>query len=87
MKAVGIRTPGPIDRSDSLIDLELEDPVATGRDLLVRVGAISVNPVDVKFRAQRPPEGDEPAVIDWDAVGEVVGVGDDVTRFSVGDDV
>ncbi|MGI9611305.1 MAG: zinc-binding alcohol dehydrogenase family protein [Acidimicrobiales bacterium] len=87
MKAVGYITPGPIERTDSLLDLELEDPVATGQDLLVRVRAISVNPVDVKIRAGRPPEGGKHAVLGWDAVGEVVGVGDDVTRFSVGDDV
>lgn len=87
MKAVGYHSPGPLDRDDALVDIELDDPVATGHDLLVRVQAISVNPVDYKIRTNRPPLGDGPGVLGWDAVGEVVAVGDDVTRFSAGDAV
>lgn len=87
MKAVGYRTPGPIDRDDALIDFEMERPVPTGRDLLVRVRAVSVNPVDYKVRQGRPAEGDAPAVLGWDAVGEVVETGDQATLFKAGDQV
>ncbi len=85
MKAVGYKTAGALDRADSLIDIEIDTPVATGRDLLVRVQAVSVNPVDTKIRTNRPPEGDAPAILGWDAVGEVVSVGDDATMFKAGD--
>jgi NADPH:quinone reductase len=87
MKAVGYRTPGPLDREDALIDFEIDRPTATGRDLLVRVRAVSVNPVDYKIRMNRPPEGDAPAILGWDAVGEVVETGDKATMFKPGDNV
>ena len=85
MKAVGYTTTGPIDRDDALIDLEMAGPRATGHDLLVRVQAISVNPVDYKIRIRRQPEGGVPGVLGWDAVGEVVEVGDEATMFGPGD--
>ncbi|WP_417270665.1 zinc-binding alcohol dehydrogenase family protein [Celeribacter sp.] len=85
MKAVGYKTAGALDRADSLIDIEIDTPVATGRDLLVRVQAVSVNPVDYKIRMTRPPEGDAPAILGWDAVGEVVSVGEEATMFKAGD--
>lgn len=87
MKAVGYRTPGPLDRDDALIDFEMETPVPTGHDLLVRVQAVSVNPVDYKIRMSRPAESDTPAVLGWDAVGEVVAVGDRASAFKPGDRV
>jgi NADPH:quinone reductase len=51
MKAMGYKTPLPIEDSQSLLDIEVPAPAAKGRDLLVEVKAISVNPVDVKVRA------------------------------------
>lgn len=87
MKAIGYRTAGGIEREDALVDIELERPVATGRDLLVEVAAISVNPVDTKVRKSAPaPEGGW-KVLGWDAVGKVVAVGDAVTGFKPGDEV
>lgn len=85
MKAVGYTQTGPIDRDDALIDFEMERPRPAGRDLLVRVQAISVNPVDFKIRLRRPPEGAAPAVLGWDAVGEVVAVGEAATAYKPGD--
>ncbi|MBU2982824.1 zinc-binding alcohol dehydrogenase family protein [Lentibacter algarum] len=85
MKAVGYMTAGALDRDDALIDITLEKPKASGRDLLVRVHAVSVNPVDTKIRRNRPPEGDAPAILGWDAVGEVVEVGENVSMFKTGD--
>ncbi|WP_029011459.1 zinc-binding alcohol dehydrogenase family protein [Niveispirillum irakense] len=87
MKAIGYKIPGPIDRPDALVDIDLPRPEATGHDILVEVAAISVNPVDTKVRRNAtPPEG-EYRVLGWDAVGTVVAMGDAVTGFSVGDAV
>jgi zinc-binding alcohol dehydrogenase family protein len=85
MKAVGYKTAGALDREDALLDLTLDKPSASGRDLLVRVQAVSVNPVDFKIRQNRPAPSEAPAVLGWDAVGEVVEVGDAVSLFKVGD--
>lgn len=87
MKAVGYKSTGPIDRIDALIDFEAVKPTAAGHDILVRVQAVSVNPVDTKIRQRRAPEGDTPAILGWDAAGEVVAVGGNATRFKVGDKV
>ena len=57
MKAVGYTTPLPIADPQSLLDIEIPAPGATGRDLLVEIKAISVNPVDVKVRASGKPDG------------------------------
>ena len=54
MKAVAYKVPGPIDRPDALLDITLETPEAAGRDLLVKVIAVSVNPVDTKLRLGAP---------------------------------
>mgnify|MGYP003626428016 FL=1 len=85
MKAVGYNTPGALSRADALIDVELARPSAKGHDLLVQVQAVSVNPVDTKIRQNRPADGDGPAILGWDAVGEVVEVGSDASLFKPGD--
>lgn len=85
MKAVGYRETGSIDRVDALIDFETEKPTPLDRDLLVKVKAVSVNPVDTKIRQRREPEGNAPAVLGWDAVGTVAAVGEAVTTHKVGD--
>ena len=88
MKAVGYTQPGTIDREDSLIDITLPDPVATCRDLLVEVMAVSVNPVDTKIRSSAAPaEGQTHKVLGWDASGIVKAVGPEVTLFQPGDRV
>ncbi|WP_417808114.1 zinc-binding alcohol dehydrogenase family protein [Thioclava sp.] len=87
MKAIGYTTNGAIDRADALLDLEIEKPTATGHDILVKVAAVSVNPVDTKVRQNRPAEGDTPVILGWDAVGEVVEIGDKVSQFKLGDKV
>jgi zinc-binding alcohol dehydrogenase family protein len=87
MKAVGYRKSRPIDAPDALLDVELPRPVATGHDLLVRIAAVSVNPVDTKVRRRaEPPEG-EVRVLGWDAVGTVEAAGPDCTLFKPGDRV
>lgn len=87
MKAVAYRQPLPITDADALLDLELPDPVAGPRDLIVAVHAISVNPVDTKVRKSRKAENDQPVVLGWDASGIVKSVGADVTMFKPGDRV
>jgi len=87
MKAVAYKQALPIDAPNALTEVNLPDPIAAGRDLLVEVKAISVNPVDVKIRAGvNPPEG-EVKVIGWDAAGIVHAVGENVTLFKPGDHV
>lgn len=85
MKAVGYTQSLPINNPESLMDIELSQPVVAGRDLLVKVSAIAVNPVDSKVRLKAAPEAGEYKVLGWDSVGEVVAIGDDVTQFNVGD--
>ncbi len=87
MKAVGIHKHLPITDPQSLVNCELPDPVATGNDLLVRIKAISVNPVDTKVRAPKEGNYDPAKILGWDAAGVVEAVGDKVTFFSPGDEV
>jgi zinc-binding alcohol dehydrogenase family protein len=88
MKAVGYQKPQAISAADALVDITLPEPVATGRDLLVEVKAISVNPVDTKVRKSAlPPEGQVHKVLGWDASGIVQAVGPEVTLFKPGDRV
>jgi NADPH:quinone reductase len=53
MKAVGYFECLPIEHERSLIDLEIARPEPGPRDLLVRIEAVSVNPVDTKVRISR----------------------------------
>lgn len=87
MKAVGYQQSLAITEPAALLDIELPQPVATGRDLLVKVAAISVNPVDTKVRKRAAPPAGEYKVLGWDAAGEVVAVGPEVSNFQVGDRV
>ena len=87
MKAIGYRQAGPLDRDDALVDIELERPAPQGRDLLVEVAAVSVNPVDTKIRKNVSPEPGQWKILGWDAVGRVAAIGPDVTRFRPGDAV
>ncbi len=86
MKAIAI-TQAAADGNNipSLTEIDLPIPTAHGRDLLVAVKAISVNPVDTKVRAGF--QGDTPRVLGWDAVGVVQSVGEEVTLFAPGDEV
>ncbi|WP_374358978.1 zinc-binding alcohol dehydrogenase family protein [Pseudoduganella danionis] len=87
MQAVAYRKSLPINDAAALIDVELPDPIAQGRDLLVEVRAVSVNPVDVKIRRNVAPAEGSDKVLGWDAAGIVRAVGPDVTLFKPGDQV
>jgi zinc-binding alcohol dehydrogenase family protein len=84
MKAIGYTKSLPINDPDSLTDIELPQPIATGHDLLIKVKAIAVNPVDYKIRQNVAPADGEYKVIGWDAVGEVVATGEEATQFKPG---
>lgn len=87
MRVVAYRNPGPADDPHILKDIELPRPKPAGRDLLVEIRAVSVNPVDTKLRAAvRPAEGDW-RVLGFDAAGVVVEIGPDVSGFRPGDEV
>jgi zinc-binding alcohol dehydrogenase family protein len=64
-------------------DIELPKPSPSGHDLLVKVEAVSVNPVDYKQRKTATSS----RVLGWDASGTVAGVGEQVTLFKPGDAV
>lgn len=85
MKAVALSPSSP----HVLRDLELPAPPPPGgRDLLVRVQAVSVNPVDGKQRAAAAAAGlDAPRILGWDAAGVVEAIGDEVSLFASGDAV
>lgn len=87
MKAVAYRNAGSIDRDDALQDITLVKPGAEGRDLLVKVQAVSVNPVDTKVRKRQEPEAGGWRVLGYDACGVVEAVGPGVQNFKPGDAV
>lgn len=87
MRAVGYYKSLPPTSDQSLVDLTLPAPAPGPHDLLVRVYAISVNPVDVKVRASVTPPTGEAKILGWDAAGVVELTGADVTEFKVGDAV
>jgi len=87
LKAIAYKTTGPIDREDALQDITLPKPTAEGRDLLVKVNAVSVNPVDTKVRQRQEPEEGGWVVLGFDAVGSVEAVGSEVKSFKPGDSV
>lgn len=87
MKAVGLTQYLPIENKNSLLDFDIPQPTAKGKDLLVEVKAISVNPVDTKIRAPKDKVESEPLILGWDAAGVVVEVGEEVTEFKIGDEV
>jgi len=87
MKAIAYYQSLPITHPQSLQDIELPEPVAGPRDLLVEVKAISVNPVDTKVRQNVQPEAGAAKVLGWDVAGVVKAVGSEVTLFKAGDKV
>src|SRR5262249_42193679 len=86
MKAIAYRQPLKISEPMSLLDVELPTPEPAPHDLIVEVRAVSVNPADVKVRANVDPKGQN-KVLGWDAAGVVRSVGSAVSRFKPGDEV
>ncbi|NKE48121.1 zinc-binding alcohol dehydrogenase family protein [Roseomonas frigidaquae] len=87
MRAVAYLKSLPTSDPDCLQDVTLPDPAPpSGRDLLVEVRAISVNPVDAKVRMRADPVG-TPTLLGYDAAGVVRAVGPQATLFRPGDAV
>jgi NADPH:quinone reductase len=87
MKAVALTHYLPISNPDALVDIDLVIPTPLAHDVLIKVHAISVNPVDTKVRKPKDKIEVRPRVLGWDAAGEVVAIGDAVTLFKPGDAV
>lgn len=87
MKAIGMYRALPAEDPESLVEVQLPTPEPAGRDLLVQVKAVSVNPVDVKVRRRTAGEYAEPRILGWDAAGVVQAVGDAGSLFAAGDEV
>lgn len=90
MKAIGYTHAQfglPIENPNALAEITLPDPAPQGRDILVEVRAVSVNPVDTKVRRGSTPAAGEVKVLGWDAVGVVRATGSDVSLFKPGDRV
>lgn len=87
MKAIAVSQNLPTNNPYCFEEVELAKPQATARDLLVRVKAVAVNPIDYKVRSSIKESPATPKVLGWDAAGIVEQVGADTTLFKVGDEV
>jgi NADPH:quinone reductase-like Zn-dependent oxidoreductase len=70
---------------------EIEKPKISEKEVLIKVKAISINPVDVRTRAGYAMaeylKKDMPLILGWDISGIVEEVGEKVTKFKTGDAV
>lgn len=89
MKAIAFTTSLPITDINCFTEFTIPKPEIKAQDVLVKIKAISVNPVDYKVRQNSAKETvlPQPKIIGWDAVGEVVEIGTKVTLFKKGDEV
>lgn len=73
---------------DSIIEFETPIPQPAADEILVRVRAVSLNPVDTKVRKSLGAENlTNPRIFGFDAAGIVEAVGSDVKQFAIGDEV
>lgn len=89
MKAIIVKEPGG---PEKLITTEIDQPTNQNNEVLVKVKAIGINPVDVKTRAnEQMLQGivgpSQPWILGWDISGKIVAIGRDVTEFKIGDEV
>ena len=87
MKAVAVTRKLPLEDPGCFTAIDLPDPVPGPRDILVRVKAIGINPVDYKQRRARTKEETAPRILGWDAAGVVEATGSEVRLFRAGDEV
>ncbi|MEZ8284202.1 zinc-binding alcohol dehydrogenase family protein [Vibrio splendidus] len=89
MKVIGFTQSLAITEQESLFEFETSLPELKNNDLLVKVNATSINPADAKIRIRNAKDKtlEQPKVLGYDAVGEVVGRGADVEGFEIGDRV
>lgn len=92
MKAITLKENGGV---ENLILSEIETPSIQANEVLVRVKAISINPVDASARLNKqtvqailkPKNTEEVIILGWDISGIVVEAGMDVKEFKNGDNV
>lgn len=89
MEAIVLNEAGSIDK---LIYQAIEKPDVKAGEVLIKVKAISVNPMDVGIRSDEQLltsflGSERPAILGWDVAGEVVELGSEVTRFEIGEPV
>lgn len=88
MKAIILAASGDVSQ---LITQEIPTPTFTETEVLIKVKAISINPVDIKTRSGKALynklKEDQPLILGWDVAGIVAQVGSMVTEFKAGDEV
>ena len=84
MKAIQFQPGLGLDNPNVALEVDLPTPTPTGHDILVKIEAVGLNPVDTKVR---PKTDAAPKTLGFDAAGVVEAVGDAVTLFKVGDPV
>lgn len=89
MKAIVLEKFGGV---ENLVFKNLDKPEIADHEVLIRVKAISINPVDIKVRNGHAPLAqqlakEQPLILGWDISGEIVAAGSEVTSFKTGDAV
>ncbi len=88
MKAIILKDFGGV---ENLVLAEIPVPTIAADEVLVKLKAISINPVDVKTRSGKGVSAlikdESPIILGWDISGEITEVGADVTGFKPGDEV
>ena len=87
MNVLGFYNPGSKTAAPNFEKVEMDRPKAAGRNLLVEVRAVSVNPTDLRTRDAKLEDDSSLTVVGRDAAGIVVETGDDCSLFQVGDEV
>ena len=86
MKIIAITDSLPIEEENALLETSAPKPTIGPKDLLVKINAVSINPVDIKVRASAGSQ-EEPKILGWDAAGIIEDMGSEVEGFSIGDSV
>jgi NADPH2:quinone reductase len=72
---------------NKFVVFEKQIPEVTGRDLLVDIKAISINPIDSKVKHSVGGSPENPLILGFDACGVVKSIGEGVSLFKSGDEV
>jgi len=87
MDAIILKGPGGV---ENLVRVQIPVPEISDNDVLIKVMAIGLNPIDIKTRKGRglyqALKESDPIILGWDISGTVTGTGSKVTRFKVGDE-
>ena len=86
-KAIGYLKNLPISNPDSLIEFKTPIVQPTGHDLLVKVSAVSVNPIDISIRLNQSVKTSNPHILGFDGCGTVIAIGSQVSLFKPGDEI